>query len=273
MAHVAVAHIAVAHIVMALHHRPRFGSGCGAAELIGTPCDDGAAPTKRYNLMLVRSGPAVHAGRHGLAQRHWVFENDAAVEALYDAAGLRKLPVRKDGSWTSLPRISWNFFFGAYPLRASWLLLSAPPSLLKSAAVPANLKSAMKYMQASTGYFVPPVTGQYQFSCYSRSGGYGDAYVILSASADPSGGYTVAFGGHHHDMKLSRWITLGKGKMYYMEFWLDYVSDKVWHGGGRTSVAVRLALEDAEGRNVSIPPAVQALGALELGDPGCDLGP
>ena len=73
-----------------------------------------------------------------------------------------------------------------------------------------------------------------------------------------------------HDSKMSRWTPLEQGRHYYIEFWQDYLRPDVdWWGGGLTSIAVRLATRDAQGRLISIHTAISELGVLETGAANC----
>ena len=77
----------------------------------------------------------------------------------------------------------------------------------------------MTCAQISSGYFVPPVAGLYQFSTFCGSNEFGDSYVLLASGADPAGAYVVAHGNHFNDQVHSRWLPLEPGKLYYIEFW------------------------------------------------------
>ena len=203
---------------------PDFGSGCASAEgeLIGTPCAPGVAPSRRYNYMFVRSGAVGQAGRVGLAQRLWSFDTDAEASELYAAAGLPEQAVSRDPNtftFDSKPQISQTAIAGgAFPVFRNPTLYSAPSKVNPTGFLKANL-AGRKYLQVSSGYFKPPVTGVYQFSVYCRSDAYGDAYVLLSSDADPVGSYFAAYGNHYHDQTLSRWMSLQKDRLYYFEFW------------------------------------------------------
>ena len=255
---------------------PDFGSNCGGAEQrIGTPCAPGVAPSKRYNLLLVRAGPAAQAGRVGLSQRSWLLAEDSEFAALYSAAGLPQKPVQptgwdrdSQGNWqtnapkTLAPQLWGTMLHAAYPLHSNPALLSAPPTSTPEPYVPSNWQGASKYMQVASGYFVPPVTGLYQFSVWGRVDGLGDAYVMLSPSADPAGGYFVALGASWSSQKVSRWLSLEKGRYYYYEFWMDFLSERLWNAGSAVA-AVRLATTDAAGDAIQIPASVKSLGYFE----------
>ena len=258
---------------------PDFGASCGdATTRIGTPCSAGVAPTKRYNLLLVRTGAAARAERRGLAQRAWRFADDAQARSLYLSAGLPQKVINPDTTndpsvyaWGAYPMISDAFVHAAYPIHANSHLYGATPTPALDTRISVRGSGGWpppnrKWMQASVGYFVPPVTGLYMFTVWSRGGDSGDAYVTLSPSADPSSAYYVAYGDHWHSQKVSRWLPLTQGELYYMEFWQDYMG-----GGplGLTSLAVRLSTTDASGNAITIPTATSALGSLESGASGC----
>ena len=253
---------------------PDFGSECSAEELIGTPCAPSVAPTRRYNLLLVRSGAAAYAGRVGLSQRRWRFDRDEEASSLYQAAGLLQKAEKPDGDpnwfeWSGSPMISEASITAAYPTWTNSYISSHPDTSAAEPYIPNRWMDDKKWLQISTGYFVPPVTGLYLFSVFSRTADKGDAYVVLSTGADGQGAYFAAFGSHWHDQKLSRWLALEQGKHYYLEFWQDYFAPDHWNDGGLSSFAVRLALTDASGSAVHIPQAVSELGVAETGSANC----
>ena len=217
------------------------------------------------------------SGRHGLDQRKWAFDSTAAYTAFYQDAGLLEEPILPSDpppstllwEWDSTPRISERMIQQAYPVAHNAQLFAAPPRIATEMRIPGNWELDPKWLQVSSGYFVPPVTGQYMFSVFCRSDAFGSAYMMLSGSADPAGAYKVAKATGFHSQTFSRWITLTAGQMYYTEFWQDFLHDGTWGGGGRTDVAVRLATTDAVGQAIDIPPAVTALGLLETGAAGC----
>ena len=253
--------------------QPDLGSSCAGGEfLIGTPCSPDAAPTKRYNLLFVRTGAAERAERLGLAQRSWHWQLPAEGSSLYSAAGLPQKAINRDPlltpyvyEWGSTPMITENMLHEAYPVFRNPTLSAHPSTPITTLSIPRNW--APNWMQVSSGYFVPPVTGDYLFSVWCRGGEEGDAYLLLSPSADPTGAYYVGLGDAWHRQKLSRWLRLTAGRMYYFEFWQDYISNSRL---GETSVAVRLATQDAAGNAVTIPTSVSSLGLLESGSTGCE---
>ena len=147
--------------------------------------------------------------------------------------------------------------------------LSSHPAEAAQPYIPNRWMDDKKWLQISNGYFVPPVTGLYMFSVFSRTGDKGDVYVVMSTGADGKGAYFTAFASHYHRQKLSRWLSLEQGRHYYLEFWQDYLAPDHWHGAGLSSFAVRLALTDASGSALHIPQAVSELGEAETGSPNC----
>ena len=193
---------------------PDFGSDCGGLELIGTPCAPGVAPSHRYNLLLVRAGPAAYAGRHGLDQRAWSFNSYAqATETYRNLSILEKPAYPADGpggtyhyfmyEWGRSPHLSLAAMPTLYPLIHNPAIMAAPSRPLMKMEIPEGFDAftgtrQRKWMQASSGYFMPPITGQYMFSVYCRSDGLGDAYMTMSPSADPAGGFILAMAEHYH---------------------------------------------------------------------------
>ena len=257
---------------------PDFGNGCtsGSAPMVGTPCAPGALPAKRYNLLLVRSGPAESAGRLGLDQRRWRFDSEDEASSLYQAAGLIEQPgFPEEGhtllyEWERSPHLSDTMMQAVFPVQHHPWIMSVPPSPTMSMHIPANWKLDRKWLQVSNGYFVPPVSGEYMFSVYSRSDSHGDAYVAMSSSAEPNGAYMIAKSTGFHDQSMSRWLSLVATRLYYIEFWQDYLNDADWWGGGVASVAVRLATTDESGAPVEIPQDIKDAGRMEVGEAGCE---
>lgn len=201
--------------------QPDFGSECAAAQLIGTPCAPGATPSRRYNMLLVRAGPVGYAGRFGLAQRRWRFDTDSQASDLYRAAGILENPIFPDGGhsllyeWGHSPTISLAALPDAFPITHNSVLFSALPQPTMTMSIPANWRGDRKWLQVSSGWFVPPITGDYMFSVYCRSDRYGNAFVILSADADPIGASIAAYATGYHSQYFSRWLSLEQGRHYY----------------------------------------------------------
>ena len=167
------------------------------------------------------------------------------------------------------PWMSDAFIADAYPLHSKPELYRQLPTPLLVPQYPDQWMGNKKWLQSSIGWFVPPVDGDYLFSVWTRSADKGTAYLVLSSGPSPAGAYVVAWGNHWHDQVLSRWLPLVAGKMYYFEFWHDYLAPDGWHGTGGTSVAVRLATTNSDGVPIHIPPAVRDLGVAESGTATC----
>ena len=170
----------------------------------------------------------------------------------------------------SRPQLSETAISEAYPIHQNRYLMALPPSPLLSLQWSDRWNGDQKWLQVSTGFFLPPVSGDYLFSVWTRGGDNGKAYLTLSASADAKGAYFVGYGNSWSDQRLSRWLPLQAGKLYYMELWADYLTpDGRTFTSGSVSAAVRLATTDASRRPIDIPADVRALGQLESGTPGC----
>ena len=177
------------------------------------------------------------------------------------------------GPFHSRPKLSFATIHAAYPVhRNPYLMASSEPTPITTLRWADKWLDDRHWLQVSSGYFVPPVTGDYLFAVWTRgNAGRGKAYVVLSSSADPSGAYLVAYSNGWHEQVMSRWLTLTQGKRYYFEFWHDYLtpeSHATWTAGGATA-QVRLATTDRAGQPVAIPDHVKALGVLESGTASC----
>ena len=175
------------------------------------------------------------------------------------------------GPFHARPKLSEAAVHAGYPLfRNPHLMASAAPHPISSLRWADKWQGDANWLQVSSGYFVPPVTGDYLFSAWTRGNtGRGKAYVVLSSSADPSGAYFVSYSNGWHEQLMSRWLTLQQGQLYHYEFWADYLTPYgSWTAGG-ASAAVRLATTDRSGNAVVIPDTVEALGTLESGTATC----
>ena len=92
-------------------------------------------------------------------------------------------------------------------------LYAAPPTPVLAMTIPEEWLGDRRWLQVSTGYFVPPVTSFYLFAPWHKAARKGGTYLTLSSSADPSVSPLVAYTTNKDELKPSKWLELEGGKL------------------------------------------------------------